>query len=62
MKILIVHNYYQQHGGERIAVEAQKDLLSEHVHEVILYTRDSAEIESYGLWKKVIRPLLKNGR
>lgn len=52
MKILIVHNYYQQPGGERVAVEAQLALLRERGHRVILYTRDNAEIESYGLWRR----------
>ena len=52
MKILIVHNYYQQPGGERVAVEAQVALLRERGHRVILYTRDNAEIERYGLWRR----------
>lgn len=54
MKILIVHNHYQQPGGEQMAVEAQVSLLRERGHRVILYMRNNAEIERYGLWQKVI--------
>ena len=54
MKILIVHNHYQQPGGEQMAVEAQVSLLRERGHSVILYMRNNAEIERYGLWQKVI--------
>ncbi len=53
MKILIVHNHYQQSGGERVAVEAQIALLRQRGHEVILYTRDNAEIQHYSLWQKI---------
>lgn len=52
MKILIIHNHYQQPGGEQVAVEEQVYLLRERDHEVILYTRDNAEIERYGFWQK----------
>jgi len=54
VKILIVHNHYQQPGGEQMAVEAQVSLLRERGHRVILYMRNNAEIERYGLWQKVI--------
>jgi glycosyltransferase involved in cell wall biosynthesis len=53
MKILVVHNYYQQPGGERVAVEAQTTLLREHGNRIILYTRDNAEIMHYRAWEKV---------
>jgi glycosyltransferase involved in cell wall biosynthesis len=54
MRILIIHNYYQQYGGERVAVENQIALLREQGHEVILYTRDNGEILGYGLIDKVL--------
>lgn len=53
MKILLVHNFYQQSGGERVAVEAQKKLMRERGHEVITYERESAEIQGYSLWQNV---------
>jgi len=37
-----------------MAVEAQVSLLRERGHRVILYMRNNAEIERYGLWQKVI--------
>jgi glycosyltransferase involved in cell wall biosynthesis len=52
VKILIVHNHYQQLGGEQMAVEAQVSLLRERGHRVILYMRNNAEIERYRLWQK----------
>ncbi len=52
-RILLVHNFYRQPGGEWAAVKAQISLLRERGHEVIVYTRDSAEIERYRLWQKV---------
>jgi glycosyltransferase involved in cell wall biosynthesis len=52
VKILIVHNHYQQPGGEQMAVEAQVSLLRERGHRVILYMRNNAEIERYRLWQK----------
>lgn len=52
MNILLCHSLYQQPGGERVALEAQVALLRDHGHRVILYTRDNAEIERYGLWRR----------
>jgi glycosyltransferase involved in cell wall biosynthesis len=52
MKVLLVHNYYQQLGGERVAVQAQVDLLARRGHQVMLYTRDSTAIRDYGLMEK----------
>jgi glycosyltransferase involved in cell wall biosynthesis len=54
MKILLVHNYYQQHGGERVAVENQVALLREWGHEVIVYARDSSRILDYGTIEKIL--------
>jgi len=46
MRILIVHNYYQQHGGEDTVFEAETQLLKEKGHEVITYTTSNKEIPS----------------
>lgn len=53
MKILIIHNQYQQAGGEKTAVEAQVQLLRQHGHEVILYLRDNDEIKGFNFWQKI---------
>jgi glycosyltransferase involved in cell wall biosynthesis len=54
MKILIVHNHYQQFGGEHTAVEAQTALLRRYGHEIVSYTRDNAAIQNYQLHDKVL--------
>lgn len=38
MKLLLVHNYYQQRGGEDVVFEAEAQLLEEHGHRVLRYT------------------------
>lgn len=57
MKILIVHNSYQEPGGEDAVVEQESDLLRAAGHKVVLYRRSNAEIHSLNLWKKVTLPL-----
>lgn len=52
--ILVVHNRYQQAGGERVAVEALLALLRQKGHRVTSYERDNAEIDSYGLPDKAV--------
>jgi glycosyltransferase involved in cell wall biosynthesis len=54
MKILIVHNHYQQLGGEHTYVAAQIALLQQHGHQVILCTRDNNEIQDYSLPEKAL--------
>ena len=54
MKILVIHNDYMFPGGERIVVEAEAELLQSNGHEVINYSRSNAEIEDYGLLKKLL--------
>lgn len=43
-RVLVVHNAYQQRGGEDSVVEAEVALLKAHGHEVVEYRRDNAEI------------------
>lgn len=52
MKILVVHNHYQQPGGERVAVELLTNLLRQHGHQVVLYSQDSLAIRDYGMVEK----------
>jgi glycosyltransferase involved in cell wall biosynthesis len=44
MKILLLHNYYQQSGGEDIVVQQEKALLEAHGHTVGLLTADNSRI------------------
>jgi glycosyltransferase involved in cell wall biosynthesis len=53
MKILIVHNDYQQPGGERVAVDGHISLLQKHGFQVLLYLKDNAEIDRYSSRQKV---------
>jgi len=54
MKILLVHNDYQQAGGERAAVQAQASLLRRRGHEVIEYARDNDEIRDFSTLEKAL--------
>jgi glycosyltransferase involved in cell wall biosynthesis len=47
MKILLVHNDYQQAGGERVAVQAQITLLKQRGHRVIPFLINNQIIEQY---------------
>lgn len=53
MKILLCHNFYQQKGGEDVAVLALKALLEQRGHQVILFTADNREIERYTCLQKI---------
>jgi len=44
MKIVIVHNTYQQPGGEDVAVAAESSLLERRGHTVIRYSRSNEEM------------------
>jgi glycosyltransferase involved in cell wall biosynthesis len=57
MKILLVHNSYQQIGGEDVVFENDRDLLSARGHQVCTYTRRNDEIDRYGLIAKTTLPL-----
>jgi glycosyltransferase involved in cell wall biosynthesis len=45
MKILLVHNEYQQPGGEDVVFEQDKRILERGGHEVVTYRRSNHEIE-----------------
>ncbi|MBK6793943.1 MAG: glycosyltransferase [Anaerolineales bacterium] len=45
MRILKVHNYYVQPGGEDTVFHAEVELLRSYGHEVITYVEDNKKIE-----------------
>lgn len=45
MRILQVHNFYQQPGGEDAVLDDEKSLLESRGHEVVRYTRHNDEIK-----------------
>jgi len=51
MKILIIHNFYQEWGGEDTYVTSFKKLLEENCHQVYLYSKDSKNIKT--IWDKI---------
>jgi len=46
--VLVIHNRYQQPGGEDAVVRAEVDLLRTAGHKVVQFTRDNSEIAAYG--------------
>ena len=54
--VLIVHNYYQIPGGEDAVVCNEKELLEEHGHKVILYTRNNSELKVFSKGRKLLLP------
>lgn len=57
MKVLVVHNYYQQRGGEDATFEQECQLLARFGHTVVPYQRNNKEIEQAGLWARLRAPL-----
>lgn len=55
-RILVVHNYYQIPGGEDTVVANEKRMLEKHGHEVILYSRNNAELKKMSFLKKILLP------
>jgi glycosyltransferase involved in cell wall biosynthesis len=53
MKILIVHNSYQNAGGEDSVVAAESRLLQEAGHRLVWYTRDNHELLNQGALQSV---------
>ena len=45
MQVVLVHNYYQQSGGEDAVLAAEGELLRRHDHEVVQYVEDNRRIE-----------------
>ena len=46
MRVLVLHNYYQQRGGEDMVVEAEVDLLRQHGSEVGTLFRHNDELKN----------------
>ena len=52
LSVLVVHNRYQQAGGEDAVVRAEIELLQCAGHRVLRYARDNRDIASYGALRK----------
>jgi glycosyltransferase involved in cell wall biosynthesis len=55
MNILVVHNYYQQRGGEDVSTESEIALLREHGHHVELYSVHNDLVDKIGKLRSALR-------
>src|SRR4051794_2103148 len=53
MRILIVHNSYQQPGGEDIVFEQERQLLALAGHDVFTYERTNWEVAEYSGLRRI---------
>src|ERR1039458_5485079 len=53
MKILLVHNTYQQPGGEDVVFNQERQLLERAGHQVLTYCRSNWEIAGYSPLKRL---------
>ena len=53
MKILFVHNFYQQFGGEDAVANSERRLLEDRGEEVLFWTRHNDEIKGYSRSQKL---------
>lgn len=53
MKILLVHNAYQQPGGEDVVFESEKRLLERAGHQVVCYKRSNEELGNASGLKRI---------
>lgn len=56
MNILVAHDLYQQRGGEETVASSEVELLKSHGHDVVFYTRDNYEIDSFNKLQKMLLP------
>lgn len=56
MKVLLVHNYYQQPGGEDTVYEQERKLLESHGHQVVAYQRRNSELLTYSGLERLCLP------
>jgi glycosyltransferase involved in cell wall biosynthesis len=54
LKILVVHNSYQQPGGEDVVFEQERRLLERQGHRVITYTRSNRELEKLSSFARLV--------
>jgi glycosyltransferase involved in cell wall biosynthesis len=53
MKIILVHNTYQQPGGEDIVVDQERRMLELSGHRVVVYSRSNHEIGNLNIWGQI---------
>ena len=53
MKIILVHNEYQEPGGEDVVFDQERHLLERAGHQVVVYRRSNLELEDISLAQRV---------
>jgi glycosyltransferase involved in cell wall biosynthesis len=53
LKILLVHTFFQQFGGQDSVVLSEREMLERRGHEVVFYSRRNDDIKEYGAADKV---------
>jgi glycosyltransferase involved in cell wall biosynthesis len=53
LKILLVHNFYQQSGGEDTVVANEKTLLEKYGHQVVTFFKTNDEINTLSVFEKL---------
>ena len=56
MKILFIHDFYRNFGGEDAAALAEKRLLEKYNHKVVFYSRNNREIAEYSFLDRLRFP------
>ena len=51
MRVLVVHNEYQQRGGEDVVADAESTLLRNHGHDVLSYRRNNVELSQQNMFE-----------
>lgn len=57
MKILLIHNFYQQPGGEDTAFRREMGLLRQNGHDVLTYERRNSETQDFSVLQKATLPI-----
>ncbi len=56
MKVVLVHNYYQQPGGEDEVFSQERSLLESRGHQVVVYNRSNAELLNASSLQRLLLP------
>jgi hypothetical protein len=54
MRVLVVHNSYQQPGGEDVVVAQESRLLESQGHNIISYARSNHELKSLSATQRLL--------
>lgn len=57
MKILVIHNFYRQPGGEDTVLDLEVSMLRNAGHQVIKFERSNWESENFSIFEKLTLPI-----